>query len=123
MVLPPAHHGDQRRISSSLEVRGTMAEVAESVDGFGNVGVVVRAARGQERVEFVVRVVVERHDGPGAAAGRADRFRLLDASPLTEPDAALVLAARRLLGRATAASPWPGASAPGWRAPCATAMT
>ena len=94
-VLPPAHHGDQVRTESSLEVRGAGAEVTETVDAFGNVAVRVRAAEVQASVEFVVRVSVERHDGAGAPAPDHHR-RMLAASELTEPDGALHRAARRL---------------------------
>jgi transglutaminase-like putative cysteine protease len=95
-VLPPARHGDQVRTESSLEVRGAGAEVTESVDAFGNVAVRVRAEQVQASVEFVVRVTVERHEGAGPSATAHDRRRLLGASELTEPDAALHRAARRL---------------------------
>ena len=95
MVLPPARHGDQLCTESSVEVRGADAEVTESVDAFGNVTLRVRAARVQASVEFDVRVTVERHDGPHPAAPAHDR-RLLAVSELTEPDAALRRAARRL---------------------------
>ena len=96
-VLPPAHHGDQVRTESSLEVRGAGAEVTETVDAFGNVAVRVRAAEVQASVEFVVRVSVDRHDGAGAGAPVPDHHRrMLAASELTEPDGALHRAARRL---------------------------
>jgi transglutaminase-like putative cysteine protease len=94
-VLPPTRHGDQVCTESSMEVRGAGAEVTESVDGFGNVALRVRAARVEASVEFVVRVTVERHEGAGTPA--ADRRRLLAPSALTEPDEALRRAARRLL--------------------------
>lgn len=96
MVLPAARHGDQRRLSSSLEVRGAAVKAQESIDRFGNVAVEVRASRVQAWVEFVVDVVVEREGGEhpiaaGAAGG------LLDATPLTGPDRALNAVARQLL--------------------------
>ncbi len=95
MVLPPARHGDQVLSSSSLEVRGARVEVEESVDGFGNVVVDVRAPKVRRCVEFVVEVTVERRDGPGPLA-EAQPF--LDPTPLTEPDAALSAAAQELAG-------------------------
>lgn len=96
MVLPPASHGDQRRISSSLEVKGARAVVTESVDSFGNVAVDVRAVRVQSHIEFVVRVEVERRGGaPEAVPGSVDL--LLEPTALTEPDATLGDAARGLL--------------------------
>jgi transglutaminase-like putative cysteine protease len=95
-VLPPARHGDQVRTESSLEVRCAGAEVTESVDAFGNVAVRVRAERVQASVEFVVQVTVERHERAGAATTARDGSPLLAASELTEPDATLHRAARRL---------------------------
>ena len=97
MVVPPACHGDQQRISSKIEVRGSEVRVVESLDGFDNVLVEVRAARVQAWVEFVVRVVVERSTGPGAVCGPDDCAQMLPPSALTEPDAALAAAARELL--------------------------
>ncbi|HEV2759445.1 MAG TPA: transglutaminase family protein [Acidimicrobiales bacterium] len=97
MVVPPASHGDQQRISSEIEVRGAKVRVAESLDVFGNVVVDIRAARVQAWVEFVVGVVVERSVGPGAVAGPDDCAQMLSPSALTEPDAALGEVARGLL--------------------------
>ena len=94
MVLPPARHGDQRRITSSLDVTGAKAQVVESVDAFGNVAVDVTAARVQAAVEFVVRVAVEREGGAGPLV---EVGPLLDHTPLTLPDAALAAAAAELL--------------------------
>jgi len=94
-VLPPATHGDQRRISSSVDVRGTRGEVVESVDVFGNVAVEVRATRVPAAIEFVVEVVVERGDGPPAAGAIGP---WLDPTPLTAPDRALAGVARELAG-------------------------
>ena len=97
MVVPPACHGDQQRISSRIEVTGAEVRVAESLDGFGNVAVEVRAARVQAWVQFAVSVVVERSDGRGAIGGPDDCARMLTPSPLTEPDAALAEVARELV--------------------------
>lgn len=97
MVVPPAGHGDQQRVSYTIEVNGAKVRVAESLDDFGNVVVEVRAARVQAWVQFVVRVVVERSDGRGAAVGERDRVQMLASSGLTEPDAALTAVARGLL--------------------------
>ena len=97
MVLPPERHGDQTRTESSVEVGGAVADVTESADAFGNVAMRVRAARVAARIEFVVRVTVERGDGPCPLVPTADRRRLLAVSGLTEPDPALRRAARRLL--------------------------
>ena len=98
MVLPPACHGDQVRFSHRLEVHGAVADVAEGVDGFGNMVVEVRAGRVAEHVEFEVWVEVDR-DGrartPGASAGHPG---LLSPSLLTAPDATLNAAAQELAG-------------------------
>ncbi len=98
MVVPPARHGDQVRIASALEVTGAEAGVTESVDAFGNVTIEIRAGEVQECVKFDVRVVVERGEGTDRAVGpAAEARRLRVPSPLTEPDAALCAAARRLV--------------------------
>ena len=97
MVVPPARHGDQQRISSKIDVKGATVRVAESLDVFGNVVVDIRAARVEAWVEFAVGVVVERSTGPGPIVGADDSARMLSPSALTEPDAALTAAAHRLL--------------------------
>ena len=97
MVVPPARHGDQLRVASSLEVTGATAEVTESVDAFGNIAVAVRAARVEAKVEFVVRVTVDRQGTPPTAVDEGDARRLLEPTALTEPDGALAAAARQLL--------------------------
>ena len=97
MVLPPARHGDQVRTVSTLEVRGAGAQVTESVDGFGNVAVRVRAATVESSVEFVVHVVVERGEGPAAVVPVVDIGPLLEPSALTAPDPVLRAAADDLL--------------------------
>jgi transglutaminase-like putative cysteine protease len=98
MVLPPARHGDQVRTVSTLEVRRAGARVTESVDGFGNVALRVRAATVESSVEFVVHVVVERSEGPAAVVPAGDIAPLLAPSSLTGPDAVLRAAASDLLG-------------------------
>ncbi len=116
MVVPPARHGDQVRIASALEVTGAEAEVTESVDAFGNVAIEIRAGEVQECVEFDVRVVVERGEEPGRAVGpAAEARRLLVPSPLTEPDAALCVAARRLVDSGDGGLALADRSTPGWR--------
>ena len=97
MVVPPAGHGDQQRVSYTIDVKGAKVRVVESLDDFGNVAVDVRAARVRAWVEFVVRVVVERSDVRGAAVEERDCVQMLASSGLTEPDAALTAVARDLL--------------------------
>lgn len=96
MVVPPAVHGDQRRLSHRVDVRGAPARVTERVDGFGNHVVDVRAARVQEAVEFDAWVRVERAAEPVVARVPMSDRRFLDPSPLTEPDDRLRQAAREL---------------------------
>ncbi|MGI8984031.1 MAG: transglutaminase family protein [Acidimicrobiales bacterium] len=97
MVLPPPHHGDQVRTHASVEVQGVAAEVTERLDPFGNIALRVRAARVPAWVEFVVDVAVERHEPSPATLPAGDGRRLVTASELTRPDAALRRAARGLL--------------------------
>ena len=97
VVVPPLLHGDQRLLSSSLEVRGAAVQVVEKVDRFGNVAVDVRASRVRRCVEFVVDAVVERRSAP-CSATVTDCGPFLEPTPLTVPDAALAAAAGALLG-------------------------
>ena len=90
MVLPPALHGDQARVSYRLEVHGASARTLESTDRFGNVVVDVRAPQVGGYVEFETWSVVDRDgdaDAPRPAFGANDRS--LAPSPLTTSDAAL----------------------------------
>ena len=99
MVVPPSAHGDQRRLSHRVEVRGVVARVTERVDGFGNHVVDVRADRVEEAVEFDAWVRVERAARPvaaGAAVGDLSDRRFLGPSPLTTADDRLRQAARDL---------------------------
>jgi transglutaminase-like putative cysteine protease len=92
VVLPPNRHGDQRRLLHRLDVSVSPAEVARRRDAFGNVVLDVRVPFVEAAIDFEAWIVVERSAGralhrlPGAAL--ADR-RLLDPSPLTQPDEAL----------------------------------
>lgn len=99
MVLPRAVHGDQRLLSSSLEVTGADAVVRSEDDGFGNLQYEVVAERVEQALEFEAWAVVERRpaDGPTRlpVTSLADPD-LLQPSPLTWPDGALEDAADRL---------------------------
>ena len=99
MLVPPAVHGDQRRLSHGLEVRGAAVRVTERVDGFGNHVAVVRAAVVEEAIDFDAWARVERAaDGVPArvpASLLSDR-RFLDPSPLTGSDDRLRRMAREL---------------------------
>ncbi|MDQ2827365.1 MAG: transglutaminase family protein [Actinomycetota bacterium] len=101
MVLPPAVHVDQTRVSYRLAVHGAGVETVESEDAFGNLVVAVRARRVARHVEFEIGVVVDRESTTpvpfARPAGPVDR-RLLAPSSLTAPDAALRAVARELLG-------------------------
>lgn len=92
IVLPPARHGDQRRLRHALAVSVSPVEVAMRQDGFGNVVLDLRVAFVETAIDFEAWIVVERSadSGPPRLPGPAltDR-RLLDPSPLTQPDDAL----------------------------------
>ena len=102
MVLPPAVHGDQTRLSYRIEVHGNPVEAVESVDRFGNVVIDVRARRVADHVEFEAWSVVERGReeelvaGPEVLAGLGHAEVMLVPSALTAPDTALRAAATRL---------------------------
>jgi transglutaminase-like putative cysteine protease len=99
MVLPRAEHGDQRVLSSALDVTGAEVDVRQDPDEFGNLQYEVRAERVQEAVEFEAWAVVERRPAQGPtrlpAASLVDPH-LLGPTPLTWPDRALEDAAHRL---------------------------
>lgn len=99
MVVPPAVHGDQRRLSHRVDVGGALSRVTERVDGFGNHVVDVRAVRVEEAVEFDAWVRVERAGVPVPArvpaADLCDR-RFLDPTLLTRPDDRMRRAAQEL---------------------------
>lgn len=97
MVLPPASHGDQARVSHRLEVHGAAAEVVESVDRFGNVVIDVRARRIADHIEFEACSVVERgRDESGDVPMGAGHDGFVAPTALTSPDVALRAASRRL---------------------------
>jgi transglutaminase-like putative cysteine protease len=99
MVLPREQHGDQCRISRGIRVvEAAPHRVRASADGFGNQVVDIEVPYVEEQVTFVSWSVVERDiDHPHLIAGTSlhDR-RLLDATPLTTPDADLQEVIREL---------------------------
>ena len=89
MVLPPARHGGQRCVSSSVVVAGPAKfRTRSSVDRFGNHVVRVTARRVPGWVEFTVNSEVETDDRLPLVGVRPDR-RYLAPTPLTAPDTAL----------------------------------
>jgi transglutaminase-like putative cysteine protease len=98
VVVPPAQHGDQRRILHRLEVRGAPNRWKAAPDGFGNHRVDVRAAVVPEVIEFDAWVAVTRDlAGAHRVPGRMlDDRRLHEPSILTQPDRRLTAVARAL---------------------------
>jgi transglutaminase-like putative cysteine protease len=99
VVLPPADHGDQRRVDHDVVVRGCRARTTVRADRFGNTVVEVRAGTVAAAAEFESWAMVERV-GTGstvavAASARVDP-RLLRPTPLTRPDRALARVAQQL---------------------------
>ncbi|MCK9894668.1 transglutaminase family protein [Frankia sp. AgB32] len=99
VVVPPGRHGDQTlraaRLATSADAARTVC--ARSVDGHRVV--TVHLSQVPPALEFQVDVAVERIGGAGRPWLRATALgsrRLLDATPLTAPDAALTAAARSL---------------------------
>jgi transglutaminase-like putative cysteine protease len=92
VVLPPARHGDQKRLRHQLDVSVSPVEVAMRHDAFGNVVLDLQVPFVETAIDFEAWIVVERSPGSGPprlpAVVLADR-RLLDPSPLTQPDDAL----------------------------------
>lgn len=97
VVLPPAVHGDQTRISHRLEVHGATAQTIGSTDRFGNVVVDVRARWVAEHVEFETWAVVDRDDRASRPMAVGHGRLLLAPTALTAPDAALRAAAATLV--------------------------
>ena len=77
IVVPPARHGDQRRLNHSVTVSAADARTVSRRDAAGNLVTRSRVALVPERVEFVVEAVVERSG--------ADSDVLLPAATLTDP--------------------------------------
>lgn len=104
LVLPPARHGDQFRIAHRLSITGAPVVSQSRFDGFGNLVIDVHAPRVAEQIDFKVSIAVERNaaDGPlRLPTGVATDVRLLEPTPLTEPDPTLRKAAERLKGAAS----------------------
>jgi transglutaminase-like putative cysteine protease len=104
VVLPPVRYGDQRRLRHQLDVSVSPVEIATRHDAFGNVVLDLHIPFVETAIDFEAWIVVERIAGgpprlPGALL--TDR-RLLDPSPLTQPDDALraVASSLRMAGEA-----------------------
>ncbi|HWC10512.1 MAG TPA: transglutaminase family protein [Acidimicrobiales bacterium] len=99
MVLPPAGHGEQRRVDHDLAVRGCASRASVGCDPFGNAVIEVRADEVAAAVEFESWAVVRRAGSdatvPVPASALVDP-RLLRPTPLTRPDARLARVAREL---------------------------
>lgn len=98
IVIPPERFGDQRRLWHDVSVELEGARVDNRSDRFGNVIVDVFAPRVPAAIEFVAEVSVERRAAePNRLADGwlADGY-LLEPSPLTAPDDAIMRAADAL---------------------------
>ncbi|HET9781071.1 MAG TPA: transglutaminase family protein [Candidatus Dormibacteraeota bacterium] len=98
VVIPPERFGDQRRLWHDISVAHDGARVENRSDRFGNVVVDVFAPNVSDAIEFVAEVTVERRaDEPNRLADGwlADGY-LLQPSPLTQPDDAILRAADEL---------------------------
>jgi transglutaminase-like putative cysteine protease len=89
VVLPPMSHGDQRRITYQLEVSHAEHRMTTRRDAFGNLVVDLSVPRVERSIDFQAWMVVERRASRGSHRVRRrwlrDR-RLLEPSPLTQPD-------------------------------------
>ena len=99
MVLPPDVHGDQRVLTSAIDVAGPEVATHKDLDGFGNLRYEYRADRVDEMIAFEVSAIIERRPAHGATrlplASLRDS-RLLGPTPLTWPDTAMRVIADRL---------------------------
>ncbi len=100
VVVPSARHGPQERKSHELSVIGADGYVSWTHDAFANPVANVTVSAVHELVEFRVDVVVER-SGPGRVllprVALRDR-RYLNPTHLTEPDLAIIRAAKDVAG-------------------------
>ena len=99
VVLPPAGHGEQRRVEHDIAVRGCDARTTVRSDQFGNTVVAVRATTVTTAVEFESWAMVRRAGAEAVVAVAPSALadvRLLRPTRLTRPDAALSRVARRL---------------------------
>jgi transglutaminase-like putative cysteine protease len=95
VVIPPERFGDQRRLWHDLSVRHDGARLDDHRDRFGNVIIDVFAPRVADAIEFVAEVSVERKaEEPNRLPDDwlSDGY-LLEPSPLTEADGAILRAA------------------------------
>jgi transglutaminase-like putative cysteine protease len=101
MILPRERHGDQRRLSHSLEVSPDVPAHA-AADAFGNPVVMVAAPVVRESIAFGLRTVLRRRAVASLPRVSRDLLRerlLLAPTQLTRPDGALLEAAGELRGR------------------------
>ena len=96
VVLPPPVHGDQRRISGSVQVSDPSAVVRWHSDDFGNRHCLIRLARVPARLELSVSAVVERSSFVAVPAPRSAASQPLLRRPteLTAADNAIEALAR-----------------------------
>jgi len=89
VIVPPARHGNQRRLAHKLEVAGAPARRRVRQDADGNVVAWLEAESVSHAIEFRLAAVLERvsDDGPTVLAAEALRNpRLLRPTPLTAAD-------------------------------------
>ena len=104
VVVPPAVHGHQRRVTHRLEVDGAAARTESRRDRFANTVLRVRAPLVERSIEFEVRVETEVGEAPAPAVlpvAALSRPWYTAPSPLTHPDDAIRAAARGLAGGAS----------------------
>lgn len=102
MVVPPALHGDQRRVHHGVRIDGTRALTRSGRDAFGNHVLHVEAAKVDRAIEFAAWVEVERGSdaAPATLAPSALRDpRYAAQSRLTRTSDALVDVAAELRSR------------------------
>ncbi len=99
VVVPPGRHGDQVLLAARVAISADAARTLCSRGVDGHRVVTAHLAEVPPRLEFEVDVAVERTGGgarPWLRATALGGRRLLDATALTAPDAALTAAARSL---------------------------
>jgi transglutaminase-like putative cysteine protease len=92
MIVPPDHLDGQRLVTHKLRVSGCDVDMERSYDTFGNVILDFSVDVVESAVEFTAWIVLEREaavHGLEEAEAVFPDSRLLEATPLTEPDDAL----------------------------------
>ncbi|MGC4107305.1 MAG: transglutaminase family protein [Thermomicrobiales bacterium] len=116
VVIPPERHGDQRLVLHHIEVSAPTSGYVREIDRFGNLRLLLLVDAVSESITFTVWFVTERDIRLGPIRVPAELAldpMWLTPTPLTQPDATMLAAARAIateipapLAQAEAISQW-----------------